>query len=172
MLPYLCFVNIANVNNMLRSVNQSILFFANELMKRKLLMRMRKNQPMKIWEQRAALSGNNQLSTGPPSNPRVFLLHVNNHCTSQEVDTCALIKVVPMKSWCHIWKYIKSTLHICINGENRTSKSGKIWARKKILVWNMWNYNRLSSFSFVNYRCDTLIIIIVKKLVQFILKRK
>ena len=32
----------------------SILYFANELMKRKLLMRMRKNQPMKIWEQRAA----------------------------------------------------------------------------------------------------------------------
>ena len=91
-----------------------------------------------------AFSKNNQLSTGPPWNPRVFHLHVNNHCTSQEVDTCALVKVVPMKSWCHIWKYIKSTLHICINGENRTSKSGKIWAGKKILVWNMWNYNRLS----------------------------
>ena len=69
----------------------------------------------------------------------------DSHCTSQEVDTCALVKVVPMKSWCHIWKYIKSTLHICINGENQTSKSGKIWARKKILVWNIWNYNRLSS---------------------------
>ena len=101
-----------------------------------------------------AFSKNNQLSTGPPWNPRVFHLHVNNHCTSQEVDTCALVKVVPMKSWCHIWKYIKSTLHICINGENRTSKSGKFWARKKILVWNIWNYN-LSSFSLVNYRCDT-----------------
>ena len=45
-----------------------------------------------------AFSKNNQLSTGPPSNPRV----VNNHCTSQEVDTCALVKVVPMKRWCHI----------------------------------------------------------------------
>ena len=49
-----------------------------------------------------AFSKNNQLSTGPPSNPRVFHLHVNNHCTSQEVDTCALVKIVPMKSWCHI----------------------------------------------------------------------
>ena len=39
---------------MLCSVILSILYFANELMKRKLLMRMRKNQPMKIWEQRAA----------------------------------------------------------------------------------------------------------------------
>ena len=103
-----------------------------------------------------AFSKKNQLSTGPPSNPRVFHLHVNNHCTSQEVDTCALVKVVTMKSWCHIWKYIKSTLHICVNGENWTSKSEKMWARKKILVWNIWNYNRLSSFSLVNYRCDTL----------------
>ena len=69
---------------------------------------------------------NNQLSTGPPLNPRVFHLHVNNQCTSQEVDTCALLKLVPMKSWCQILKYIKYTLHICINGENWKSKSGKI----------------------------------------------
>ena len=89
---------------------------------------------------------NTQLSTGPRSNTRVFHLHVNNHCTSQEVNTCALVKKkVPMKSWWHLWKYIKYTLHICINDWNRTRK---ILSKEK----NNW----LSSFSLVNYRCETL----------------
>ena len=28
--------------------------------------------------------------------------------------------------------------------------------RKKIFLGNIWDYNRLSSFALVNYRCDTL----------------
>ena len=38
-------------------------------------------------------------------------------------------------------------------GQEKMEKFGK---GKKILVLNIGNYNRLSSFSLVNYRCDTL----------------
>ena len=61
---------------MLGSVNLSILYFANELMKRKLLMRMRKNQPMKIWEQRAADNWirNIHFTTAPKHLQEIFWL--------------------------------------------------------------------------------------------------
>ena len=93
-----------------------------------------------------------------------FHLYVNNHCNSQEVDSYALVKIVPMKYWCHFWKYIRYTLQLCINGENRTRKNGKIRARKKNTCFR---YRELQSVWYLNVRRIDSISAIYRRLLVF-----
>ena len=70
-----------------------------------------------------------------------------------EIASCALVKIVPMKSRCHFWKHIRYTLQLCINCVQRTRK----WKTSRKAKPQSYNHFigqlPVCSFSLVNIRC-------------------